>query len=292
MTLFSVGDAAIDSALEMSLTRRPITSLGASDELIKANRHWLTPYFLEEGDTWSLDFRTWILRVDDKVVVIDPCTGNGRPHLLPPFDMLDTPFIERFEATGTRVDEVDVVFCTHMHHDHCGWNTRLRNKRWVPTFPKARYIFLQREYNRWHPDNRGKFPRMKFNQEVFERAIAPIVEAGLAELVLDDYRLSHSLRIEAGHGHTHGHAMLRLSSSGEEAIFTGDTFHHPLQLTNPLIQFGDCDDLDDAIATRRRLIKNGLERNALLIPAHLPFPHAGKIQLDDRGISLKPVCID
>jgi len=288
MTMFSVGEAVIDSALEMTLDRRPIAWLGADAELIEVHRHWLEPFFLEEGDTWSLNFRTWILRVDDKVIVVDPCTGNARPNPLPPFNMLDTPFIERFTATGNRVEDVDFVFCTHMHHDHCGWNTRLSNGRWIPTFPKARYIFLRREYERWHPDHAGKFSGMEYNAGVFERSIAPVVEAGLAELVMEDFRFSHSLSVEPGYGHTHGHAMLRLVSAGEEAIFSGDAFHHPLQLVNPAIQFGDCDSLEEAVATRQQLVKDGLAREALLIPAHLPFPHAGWVRKVDGGIVFKP----
>lgn len=283
MSLIKVGEAEIRSALEIALTRRPIAYLGADPALIEANRHWLAPYFLEEGDTWSLDFRTWILRVDGKVVVIDPCTGNGRPHPLPMFNMLDEPFIERFRESGVGPEEVDYVFCTHMHHDHCGWNTQLRNGSWVPTFPNARYIFLRREYERWDP-NGATYRAVDYNHGVYERSILPIVEAGLADLVTDRHRLSPSLEIEPAHGHTLGHAMLRLSSQAQEALFTGDAFHHPLQLTAPELQFGDCDDVAQAVATRRRLVTLGLERDALLIPAHLPYPHAGHVHQTEDSV--------
>ena len=282
MSLLAIGEARLDSALELRLTGRPIAWLGAAEGVIEAHRHWLAPHFLEPGDTWSLDFRSWILRVDGKVVVIDPCTGNGRPNVMPPFDQLDVPFLERFEATGTRVEEVDFVFCTHLHHDHCGWNTQLRDGRWVPTFPNARYIFMAREYERWHPD--GRFRAVEYNAGVFERSVAPVVAAGLADLVLDAHRLCPSLTVEAAHGHTLGHGMLRLAAGGQEALFTGDAFHHPLQLTCPEIQFGDCDDLEGAIATRERLVARALERDSLLIPAHLPFPHAGRLRRAEGGV--------
>lgn len=101
--MFNVGTAKIDSALELELTGRPIAWLGAAPALIEVNRWWMEPHFLQEGDTWSLNFRSWILRVDDKVIVIDPCNGNGRPNPMSMFDMLDIPFLERFEATGNRV---------------------------------------------------------------------------------------------------------------------------------------------------------------------------------------------
>lgn len=282
--MIALGHARIDSVLELELTGRPIASLGASPELIETHRHWLEPHFLEAGDTWSLNFRSWILRVDEKVIVIDPCNGNGRPNPMPIFDTLDIPFLERFEATGTRVEDVDYVFCTHMHHDHCGWNTMLRGGRWVPTFPRARYVFVQREYDRWHPAHAGRFQHLAYNDGVFDRSIAPVVEAGQAEFVSTPHRLTHSLLVEPGRGHTDGHSMLRLASQGAEAMFTGDAFHHPLQMVDHAIMFGDHDDREAVIATRRRLLQESLERNLLLIPAHLPFPHAGRMRQADRGL--------
>lgn len=282
MSLFTVGDAAISSALELSLDRRPIAYLEADPALIEANRFWLEPHFLEAGDTWSLVFQCWIVRVDDKIVVVDPCTGNGRPHMMPMFDMLDAPFLERFRATGTDPNDVDYVFCTHMHHDHCGWNTQLHDGRWVPTFPNARYIFMRREYERWDP-NGANYQAVDYNEGVFERSIQPIVEAGLADLIMDRHQLTPSLAIEPAQGHTLGHAMMRLHSGAEEAFFTGDCFHHPLQLTDCELQFGPADDLAQAIATRRRLVTLGMERDALIIPAHLPTPHAGRVRTKQDG---------
>ncbi|CAN7199811.1 MBL fold metallo-hydrolase [Phenylobacterium sp. LjRoot225] len=281
-----LGKAEIRSALEMTLTGRPIAWLGADPALIEANRSWMEPHFLEDGDTWSLNFRSWILQVDGKVVVVDPCTGNGRPHPMPPFDGLDTPFIERFCETGVRPEDVTHVFCTHMHHDHCGWNTQLRGGRYVPTFPNARYLFVRREYERWNP-NGADYKAVDYNEGVYERSILPVVEAGLADLVMDRHRVSPSLEIQPAQGHTLGHAMLHVASQDEEGYFAGDVLHHPLQLIRPEIQFGDCDDLDQAIETRRRLVAQALERDALIIPAHLPFPHAGRLRRQGDVVSFE-----
>jgi glyoxylase-like metal-dependent hydrolase (beta-lactamase superfamily II) len=94
-----------------------------------------------------------------------------------------------------RPEDVDYVFCTHLHHDHCGWSTQLRDGRFVPTFPKARYLYVRREYERWdtrRPDHKP----VDYNVGVFERSVLPIVEAGLADLVIDTHRLSSSVSIE------------------------------------------------------------------------------------------------
>lgn len=282
------GSASITTVLEMELVGRPIGWLGAPADLIEANRWWLEPHFLEAGDTWSLNFRSWVVHVDNLVIVIDPCTGNSRPHPMSTFDMLDTPFLERFEETGYRVQDVDYVFCTHLHHDHCGWNTLLQDGRWVPTFPNARYLFVRREYDRWHPSNAARYRAVDYNSGVFERSIEPVVQAGQAELVLDRHRISPGLAIEPGHGHTAGHSMLRLDGGEGEAVFAGDAIHHPLQLIDPTVVFGDHDDRVSMIETRRRLALDSLERSTVIIPAHLPFPHAGRLRKETRGIRFAP----
>jgi glyoxylase-like metal-dependent hydrolase (beta-lactamase superfamily II) len=142
MNVIKVGGAEIRRVEEMPITT-PMATLSPDQAFVDTHRHWLEPLFLRPDGHWDFIFQSWILFVDGRVVLIDPCTGNGRPHMYPIFDMLDTPYIERFSATGVRPEDVDYVFCTHLHHDHCGWNTQLRDGRFVPTFPNARGV-------RWH----------------------------------------------------------------------------------------------------------------------------------------------
>jgi glyoxylase-like metal-dependent hydrolase (beta-lactamase superfamily II) len=197
--------------------------------------------------------------------------------MYPLFDMLKTPYIERFAATGIKPEEVDYVFCTHLHHDHCGWSTQLRDGKFVPTFPNARYVYVRREYARWDsrpPDHKS----VDYNIGVFERSVLPIMEAGLADLVDERHRISDSVAIEPAYGHTLGHSMLHLCSQTSQAYFTGDVFHHPLQIPYPELHLPGCDDLAMAIETRKRVAALCAERNALMIPAHFAKPHAGHVR--------------
>lgn len=266
--------------------KSPMAVLTQDQALIDANRQWLEPLFLNPEGDWDFIFQSWVMFVDDKVLVIDPCTGNGRPHMYPLFDGLDTPYIERFSATGVSPQDVDFVFCTHLHHDHCGWNTQLRDGRYVPTFPNASYLFVRREYERWDTRLAGH-QFVDYNVGVFERSVLPVMEAGLAELVNDRHRVSSSLEIEPAYGHTLGHSILHLVSQAQEAYFTGDVFHHPLQMLDPRLHMPGCDNLQQAIETRRRVVDLCVERNALAIPAHFPAPHAGWLRRHDGLVSFE-----
>lgn len=284
MTL-TIGTAELRRVEEMRVRSR-VAHFTQDRDFIEANRGWLSPWFIDDEDRWDIVFQSWILTMQGRVVVIDPCTGNARPHIQPWFDMLDTPYIERFGATGVKPEQVDYVFCTHMHHDHCGWNTRLRDGKWVPTFPNARYLFARREAARWDPTRPG-FNFVDYNADVYERSIRPVIDAGLADLIGDTHQLFEGLTIEAAPGHTLGHALMHLVSEAKQAIFSGDTFHHPLQLVRPEIQFGDADDLGQAIATRRRLVERCADDDALIIPAHLPAPHCLRVRREDGGFAFR-----
>lgn len=287
MEAFRVGDAEIHRVEEMRIDS-PIAFIVPDAVLLDRHRHWLEPLFLRAGGFFDLVFQSWIVMVDDRVLVIDPCNGNGRPHMWLQFDMLDTPYIERFAATGVRPEDVDYVFCTHLHHDHCGWSTQLRGGRWVPTFPNARYVYVKREYQRWDASLSGHVP-VDYNEGVFERSVLPVMEAGLADLVGDRHRICPGVAIEPAYGHTLGHSMLHLESQHRHACFSGDVFHHPMQMVDPTLHFPGCDDLAMAIATRRRVIDLCLERDALVIPAHFSAPHAGRIRRRGESVVFEPL---
>ena len=88
-----------------------------------------------------ITYQTFVVRTPEHTVLVDTCTGENKDHP-PPFDF---PGKERWRnelfALGISFDKIDYVFCTHLHIDHTGWNTTLRDGRWVPTFPNAKYIF-------------------------------------------------------------------------------------------------------------------------------------------------------
>jgi glyoxylase-like metal-dependent hydrolase (beta-lactamase superfamily II) len=282
----TVGDARITRVEELRAVM-PVELLTEERALIEGV---LRPFLSPDPQSVELVFQSWIIEVDGLKVVVDPCNGNGRKRPnVPYFNDLDVPWLERFAATGVRPEEVDVVFCTHLHCDHCGWNTRLVGGRWVPTFPKARYLFVAREYARWsqYIGPRGEFT--DYNAYVFEESLKPIVEAGLAELIEAPRRVSPSLEVEAAEGHTLAHAMLRLASRGRHAYFVGDALHHPAEIYRPDLTFGGAEDQAMAVATRRRIYARAHEEDALIFPAHFAEPHYGRVvRLEDGGFGFAP----
>ncbi len=88
--VMTIGAVALHRVEELRIPNR-ISYFTSDAELLAANRHWLAPHFLDENDCFDLVFQSWIFEIDGRAVLVDPCTGNGRPNPVHFFDNLDVP---------------------------------------------------------------------------------------------------------------------------------------------------------------------------------------------------------
>ncbi len=96
----------------------------------------------------KLSIHSWLVEIGGRKILIDTCVGNHKSRKARPFwDNINTPWLERLAAAGVKPEEIDMVMCTHLHVDHVGWNTRLDNGSWVPTFPNAKYIWSKTDFD-------------------------------------------------------------------------------------------------------------------------------------------------
>src|SRR5882672_33106 len=149
--------------------------------ILEEHRALMVPDCFDQGQGHFISsIHTWILRTHHHTILIDSCAGNNknRPGI-PRFHQLNLPFLERLAEAGVSPESVDYVMCTHLHVDHCGWNTRLLNGRWVPTFPKAKYVFSKAEYEHWQ----GPAGKEGANAGVYEDSVLPVIESGQVEIV-------------------------------------------------------------------------------------------------------------
>jgi glyoxylase-like metal-dependent hydrolase (beta-lactamase superfamily II) len=246
----------------------------ASSQAVAQHASWLVPDHGDDAGNVSLRVQAFVVEVGSRTIVVDPCVGNGRERNLPFWSMQDWPFMERFEAAGFDAAGVDQVVHTHLHADHVGWGTRPDGDGgWTPTFVNARYLYTAREleYSK-APDN--------FDPNAYVDAVAPVLAAGLGDLVEEDADLGDGLRLEPTAGHTPGHVSMWIESGGEVALVSGDWLHHPVQLAEPhWAEIGDFD-VEQARDTRRRMLERLADTGALLLGTHFAAPSAGRVVRD------------
>ncbi|MCV7422554.1 MBL fold metallo-hydrolase [Mycobacterium yunnanensis] len=237
----------------------------------------LVPTFYDPASRrWRVALQSWVVEVDGLTVVVDTGGGNGRerPHL-PALAGLQTDFLGALERAGVAADEVDVVVNTHLHTDHVGWNTRLVDGQWVPTFPNARYLMPEADYRFFAPDGPGATTGSRI---VFEDSVFPVADQ--MQTWSDDLQISESLRLRPAAGHTPGSSVLWLDA-GRPAVFVGDMTHCPIQIPRPDDPCGFDVDAAAAAVSRKRVFTEASRSRASVIPAH--YPGHGGATLVARG---------
>lgn len=225
---------------------------------------------------FTLSVHSFVVRMGGKTVIVDTCSGNHKNRSVPLAHQLNTPYLQRLEALGIRREEIDMVVCTHLHLDHIGWNTMLVDGQWVPTFPNARYVFGRRDFDFFSTQHHEPF-----HAEAYEDSVKPVIEAGLAHIVDEDAVLhgakGEGIWLEGAFGHSPGSCLIHAQSGGGHAVFSGDTFHHPVQLCAPQYPFFADHDPAMAVATRTGLFERYADTNTVVFPAHFRGTTAGHI---------------
>jgi len=272
---WQIGDVTIRLVRERLAAVDPAGMFPGSNapDVVAANADWLKPHFVDDNGQFPLSIHCLIVNSQGKTIVVDTCLGNRPIYGFDEMSYIGDQFMTDFRAAGIEPDDVDVVTCTHLHFDHVGWNTILVDGKWVPTFPKASYLFGRIEYEHWDAGNPGA-------AVTFGDAVKPVFEAGLATLVETDHRITDEIYLAPTPGHTPGHVSVHIESKGQRAVITGDMMHHPVQLSNGGIDWKMAADVDSPLAakTRRALRDQLADQPVLLIGTHFAPPTAGHIK--------------
>lgn len=269
---WKVGDATITSVLEDEIAHIPPEFFFPDATAADVARYpALVPDYADEQGNITLRVQAIVIDTGSRRVLVDPCVGNGKKRPLPFWNEMSWPFLERFAEAGFEVESIDTVVHTHLHADHVGWGTHLVDGEWLPTFTKARHLYTARELEYCRADDN---PGVK---GVYADSVAPVVAAGLSDVVAEDADLGNGLRLEPTTGHTPGHVSLWIESAGERALISGDFLHHPVQCAEPdLAEIGDFN-IAEARATRHRMLAQVAESGALMLGTHFSGSPAGRV---------------
>lgn len=273
---WTIGDVTVTKIVELEVTGGSRFILpDATPEAIRPIS-WLIPHFADENGRLKMSIHALLVETPTKRIVVDTCLGNDKKERrIPTWNDRTGPFLEDLAKAGFARETIDTVLCTHLHVDHVGWNTMLQNGKWVPTFPKAKYLFGRVEYEHW-----SRQTERADMVHVFGDSVRPIMEARLAELVEFDHKICDEVQLMPSTGHSPGHCSVLIRSKGQNAMITGDFAHHPCQMAHP--EWASTADYDKATAeaTRRRIFGELEGKPILVIGTHFAGPTAGHVVRD------------
>lgn len=275
MQNWQIGDVRITRIIETEDTSMAADFMvpDATPEAL-AEIDWLRPHFVTADGQLISSIYSLLVASQGKRLVVDTCLGNDKPRAVPDWNQRQGAFVEEIAAAGFPRDSVDYVACTHLHPDHVGWNTMLVDGEWVPTFPNARYLFSEADWA-WL-DQAPVTPLGDYCGD----SVRPVVDAGLADIIVPDYAITDEVRMVSTPGHSPGHMSVLIESGGARAIVTGDLMHHPCQIARPHWCSPFDFDQSRALNTRKSFINDHSDAPILVIGTHFATPSAGHIVTD------------
>ena len=174
---------------------------------------WLYPHFMDDVGNLLMSIHALVVDTGERRIVVDTCIGNDKQRTIPNWSNLQTSFLADLETAGYPPASIDTVLCTHLHVDHVGWNTRLVDGEWVPTFPEARYLVAETEWRYWRD--------AESNQDVLADSVRPVLDAGLVDFVAESHRLCDEVWLEPtpdmGSSHFKCASLVRYSANAPKS---------------------------------------------------------------------------
>jgi glyoxylase-like metal-dependent hydrolase (beta-lactamase superfamily II) len=225
---------------------------------------------LNDRHQMALGLNSLLLRSQGKTILIETGVGDKERPRAQSTPLSDGNLLGELKSVGVAPEDVDVVVNTHLHADHCGWNTRSDGAGgFVPTFPRARYLIQRNEWEAaTHPNERTRATYLPEN-------LLPLELTGCLELVDGEMRVTDEVTIIETHGHTAGHASVLLASGGEKALYIGDMVQHSVQLERaPWVSAFDLYPLE-AMETKKAVVARAIAEHQLVVAVHCEFPGLG-----------------
>jgi glyoxylase-like metal-dependent hydrolase (beta-lactamase superfamily II) len=243
------------------------------------------------GHQLIMSHHSLIVRTPRNVILVDTCVGHhkDRPMLPEWHQRTDGPYLANLAAAGLAPEQITHVLCTHLHADHVGWNTKLLSGRWVPTFPKAKYVMHKTEIEHWEHVRRTSNDAA--NHRSWDDSVQPILDAKQAMIVAGDYEIEPGVRLMPAPGHTPGNIVLVLDDGKARAYLVGDTIHHPVQIERPQWSSRFCADAAQSRRTRTQFLGDVADTGAWVIPAHFAPPTAVQVVADGHGFWFKTAAL-
>jgi glyoxylase-like metal-dependent hydrolase (beta-lactamase superfamily II) len=273
MQQWQIGQVKITRVVEMQVAGGTRFLLPQATPEAVAPIDWLAPHFVDANGKLIMSIHALIIETPTRKIMVDTCIGNDKERNVPAWNKLQLPFLADLAKAGYPSETVDTVLCTHLHVDHVGWNTMLVDGQWMPTFPNARYLIADKEFQYWDAgDDKDGFG------DIMGDSVRPVYDAGLVDLVEVNARLCDEVSLVPTPGHTPGHISVLIESLGAKALITGDSFHHPCQMAH--VDWASSADYDPqaSTATRKNMLLDYADSDVLIIGTHFATPTAGHIR--------------
>ena len=238
------------------------------------------PEMFGGSDHYRGNYRSYLLRSQGRTILVDTGAGQGptQPEIMGWLGNIEGLLMTKLHQAGVRPEDIDVVFLTHLHPVHVGWNlTKEPDGTLRPTFPNARYLINEADWESFgSPETQAEMPIKHWGD-----TLGPLETLGVLDLISGDEKLTNEITAFHTPGHTPGHMSLSVVSGSHRGFITGDVAIHPALLVENCWQHMFQMDHDKASAVRKELFDRAEAEDAVLAVCHFPTPGFGKVETID-----------
>ena len=282
------GDISVQKVLDGVENFKAVIAFPEIDlEVFNQHKNWVEPFYDFAKKTIRISMHSYVISTPEINILVDTCIGNDKNRVgngpiykanadvLSHWNLRDSAYLKNLSDIRIHPEEIDYVMCTHLHADHVGWNTKLDNGRWVPTFPNAKYLFSPVELA--NITKEANNPYDQYVKLMYEDSILPVIQSGQSVLIDNSLDLGKGINLLPTPGHSPGHYCIEIESAKRKGILTGDILHNPIQVNYPELSTMFCADKIKSNEQRIKLVDDLTDTETIILAAHFGGSTAGKI---------------
>jgi len=224
-----------------------------------------------------------LVRTGEHTVLIETGIGNKLPDRMVKIYGQPAKLLDDLSAGGVAPEDIDIVINTHLHFDHCGWNTIRKSGVVVPTFPKAKYYVQEGEWQHGRLQlERDAISYMTDNYD-------PLIKSGQMQLLQGDQEIVPGISVKVFPGHTANMQAVIVKSGGKTACYISDLIPTSAHLDLAWVMAFDLFPLQ-TIESRKAYYAQAIPEKWLTVFTHDPNGPWAYVEKDESGkMVAKPV---
>ena len=237
---------------------------------------WSKRAIVDDQNRFETGLNSLLIRTGDKNILVETGIGNKLPEKLVQVFKQPAKLLDNLHGAGLAPEDIDIVINTHLHFDHCGWNTVRRGDQVMPTFPKAKYYVQRKEWEHGRLQlERDAISYMSPNYD-------PLIESGQMELLDGDREIVPGVSVKVFPGHTANMQGVIVGSGGKKACYISDLIPTSMHLDLTWVMAFDLFPLQ-TIESRKRYYAQAIPEGWLTVFTHDDKTPWGYIERGEKG---------
>jgi glyoxylase-like metal-dependent hydrolase (beta-lactamase superfamily II) len=237
---------------------------------------WEKKVKADAGNYVPVGLNSVVVRTGQHTVLIETGIGNKMPERLVKIFGQPAKLLDNLAAAGISPEDIDIVINTHLHFDHCGWNTMFQRDKVVPTFPRAKYYAPEGEWQ--HGRLQLERDAISYMSENYD----PLIRTGQMELLQGDHQIAPGISVEVFPGHTQYMQAVVIKSGGHTACYISDLIPTSAHIDLTWVMAFDLLPLQ-TIESRKRYYAQAIPEKWLTMFTHDPKTPWAYVEKDERG---------